>query len=134
MPRPKKITKKPSKIPYLKEILIGCGILFIVIILIINKLTSKKFEYKKLSLYKEGVAVNLVDKERRQIIKYIEKEELKKANNVCEVTDEYKLTFDDIEIRISKECGGYFQNNYTMENYKIDISEEFKNYIIDIAK
>ena len=134
MPRPKKITKKPSKIPYLKQILIGSGILIIVLILIINKLTTKKFAYKNIDLYKDGVAVNLIDKERRQIVKYVEKESLEKANNVCEVSDEYKLVIDDIEIRISEECGAYFQNNYTMENYKINISDEFKNYIIDISK
>lgn len=134
MPRPKKITKKPSKIPYLNHIIIGSVILLIILILVINKLTTKKFEYKNIELYKDGIAVNLIDKEKRRIVKYIEKEELIRSNNICDVEEEYKLIIDDIQITISEECGGYFLNNYTMENYKIDLSKEFKDYIIGISK
>ncbi len=110
------------------------GVLIIGFILFKFVFGGKTNNYKNIELYSYNNAINLTNEEKNEIIKYIKKENFSKANQVkCMAENKYKIVADDIELSFGDSCIVQYSNSRTMENFHTLISDEFRNYIKNIA-
>ena len=129
-----KKTKKIDKKRDIRHIVIIILIVIAILLFIIIKASSKDYNFSNLRIYKENKVINATYEQKEIIKKYLKKEKFKKQGSACVVSKDFLIKFDNLEIYFDTNCGAYYQNNYTMENYNIKISEDLKKYIISLLK
>lgn len=90
--------------------------------------------YDDLAIYKNNNSVNISEQEKNKITEYLKKEDFNKAENLdLTINGEYKIVFNNIEISFDNNNYCYYKNNNTLENYYSSITNELRQYIIDVA-
>lgn len=122
-------------------IYVSCILIIVIFLLFFTKFKNKP-NFNDLSIYKREYSrdfidddkINISDEEKNTIINYLNNEKFEKIVNNCAVAGIYMIKYDNIEISFdNNSCGVNYKNTHTEENYKTNISEELKNYIINIA-
>ena len=90
--------------------------------------------YDDLAIYKNNNTVNISEQEKNKMIEYLKKEDFNKVENLdLTINGEYKIMFNNIEISFDNNNYCYYKNNNTLENYYSSITNELRQYIIDVA-
>lgn len=103
-----------------------------------NRDSSSIEVYKRVSTdTKQEVKLPLTKEDKRQIKKYLKQTDLKETDRLLNCMsigmyivyfDHYSISFDD------GNCVTYLYDKQTKKSIQIDISPDFKNYIINLEK
>lgn len=111
-------------------------VMFIIIIVILlikflpNMLNSNN--YNDLELYKNNQIINITKEEKEEIIKYLKKEKYIKDDSISFVDNKvYYIKYGDVELSFNNSGDCFYNNNHTLENYNIKISDQLLNYVIN---